>query len=180
MSELCETCGRHYEIVYRVPNDVWTKITPRKDGLGPHPEHQYGGLLCPDCAAKAARDEGIELYFEASTGDWAGNHALAPVSAEREAIALYSESILPPDGWASTYGDDACWGYCEAGSDIAAAIRARTDADAQAALDRVKREAREKALRDVVELMRERWAMTTMELEEAITDMIEKDKTDGV
>lgn len=83
MSELCETCGRRYETVYRVPNDVWTKIAPRKDDLGPHPEHQYGGLLCPDCAAKAARDKGIELYFEASAGDWADN--TAPAGALRDA-----------------------------------------------------------------------------------------------
>lgn len=78
MSEICETCYQPYETVYRVPNGVWARIAPRKDDLGPYPEHQYGGLLCPDCATKAARGEGIDLFFEASQSDWAENERQSP------------------------------------------------------------------------------------------------------
>jgi hypothetical protein len=46
----CDCCGRNYRTVYRVPNDLWAQIAPRPDTLGPHPEHQGGGLLCSDRA----------------------------------------------------------------------------------------------------------------------------------
>lgn len=92
------------------------------------------------------------------------DHALALVAAERETVADMIENM--PDNehigdegetlWAPPYQ----W-------DVADQIRARTDADAQNALDRVKREARDEALIDNAVL---NWAC------EEIFDLIEKDQ----
>lgn len=71
--EKCNDCGRRYRTVYRIPDNVWSKVAPDKAGLGPHAEHQFGGLLCIDCASDRARSQGIHLYFEASIGDWRDN-----------------------------------------------------------------------------------------------------------
>src|SRR5690606_40463702 len=68
--EQCHDCGGFYQTVYRVPDDVWTKIAPDKAALGEHTEHRYGGLLCLPCAVRRAREQGIHLYFDASAGDW--------------------------------------------------------------------------------------------------------------
>ncbi|HSH41645.1 MAG TPA: hypothetical protein VK973_05910 [Arenicellales bacterium] len=70
MSEKCQACGRFYDTVYRVPDDVWAQIAPREDTLGPYAEHQGGGLLCVDCAWTRAREKGITLYFEGTPGWW--------------------------------------------------------------------------------------------------------------
>lgn len=75
--EKCDSCGRRYQIVYIVPNEVWAKITPRPDQLGEHPEHQLGGLLCPDCASERASEIGITLCFEAGSSAWASDEAYA-------------------------------------------------------------------------------------------------------
>ena len=63
MSDTCDRCGRAYAVVYNVPNEVWAKIAPHKDTLGDYPEHQYGGMLCPDCANNEATKLGIRLCF---------------------------------------------------------------------------------------------------------------------
>lgn len=59
--DICDKCKRAYSCVHNVPNDVWAKIAPRPETLG---EHNYGGgLLCPDCAATAAKEIGVHLIF---------------------------------------------------------------------------------------------------------------------
>ncbi|MAN77829.1 MAG: hypothetical protein CML24_11700 [Rhizobiales bacterium] len=59
----CDKCHRRYTAVYSVPNDLWTKIAPKPETLGDYPEHQYGGLLCPDCATDAAKALGVNLVL---------------------------------------------------------------------------------------------------------------------
>lgn len=61
--EKCDCCGKIYHTIYRVDNDIWAKIAPKKGLLGEHPEHQFGGLLCVDCASKEAGAIGITLRF---------------------------------------------------------------------------------------------------------------------
>jgi len=63
MTDVCDNCKRQYSVVYRVPNEIWSKIAPNKETLGKFPEHQYGGLLCPDCASDAAAKAGFRLIF---------------------------------------------------------------------------------------------------------------------
>lgn len=67
--EVCGICNREYMVNYMVPNDLWPLIAPNKDTLGPHPEHQGGGLLCPDCAHQKARELGITLLFTAQPAE---------------------------------------------------------------------------------------------------------------
>ena len=52
--EHCQVCGKEYETVYSIPDEVWRKITP-KDG--------EAGLLCIECADQRARRMGRELYW---------------------------------------------------------------------------------------------------------------------
>lgn len=61
----CDACGRTYSVIYRVPNAVWAAIAPHPETLGDHPEHYYGGMLCPDCAVGRAEEQGIRLLFVA-------------------------------------------------------------------------------------------------------------------
>jgi len=56
-AEICQLCGREYLIVYRLPDDIWERITGKKNG----------GLLCPICADVLAREAGISLYWETTT-----------------------------------------------------------------------------------------------------------------
>ncbi|UYQ71017.1 hypothetical protein OF122_13205 [Pelagibacterium flavum] len=63
VGDQCDKCHRRYTAVYNVPNDLWTKIAPKPETLGDYPEHQYGGLLCPDCATDAAKALGVELVL---------------------------------------------------------------------------------------------------------------------
>ena len=65
--EQCQDCGVHYMTVYHVPANVWSVIRPNKDDPD---ESIYGGLLCPSCADRRAREAGIALYFEASIDWW--------------------------------------------------------------------------------------------------------------
>ena len=65
----CDDCGRIYKVIYRVPNSIWTKIAPTPETLGEYIEHQFGGILCPDCATQRALSIGITLHFEAKE-DW--------------------------------------------------------------------------------------------------------------
>jgi len=61
--EHCQVCRREYTIVYSVPDDVWRKITPKAG---------EAGLLCPECADRRARGQGIHLMWRArreSTGE---------------------------------------------------------------------------------------------------------------
>jgi hypothetical protein len=60
--EQCAVCGRQYEYVYRVPDDVWAKITPS--------DNPEGGLLCIDCASKRAEEMGITLRFHGKVEWW--------------------------------------------------------------------------------------------------------------
>ena len=61
--EVCEACGDRYDTVYRIPDDVWAKITPREGSAG---------TLCLPCADRRASCAGISLFFEASVGRWDG------------------------------------------------------------------------------------------------------------
>lgn len=63
VGDQCDKCHRRYTAVYNVPNDLWTKIAPKPETLGDYPEHQYGGLLCPDCATDAAKALGVNLVL---------------------------------------------------------------------------------------------------------------------
>lgn len=63
--DTCADCGREYRVVYRVPNEIWAMIAPNKSTLGPYIEHQYGGILCVECAAGRARNLGLRLLFVA-------------------------------------------------------------------------------------------------------------------
>ena len=58
--EHCQICGKGYEMVYSVPDEIWSKITPKKGN----------GLLCIECADKRARKLGIDLYWSANEGGW--------------------------------------------------------------------------------------------------------------
>jgi len=59
--EHCQNCGKSYLTIYRVPDKIWKKITPKKE---------EGGLLCIECADKGARKLGINLYWDACVGKW--------------------------------------------------------------------------------------------------------------
>lgn len=59
----CDKCGREYMAVHRVPTHVWAQIAPHPETLGPY--NNGGGMLCPDCAAVAAKALGIRLIFVA-------------------------------------------------------------------------------------------------------------------
>lgn len=71
MSEQCHRCQKHYETVYRVPNEVWKLIYPG-ESLGDYPEYPMGGLLCVDCAWVLSKEAGVILYFDGNT-DWPDN-----------------------------------------------------------------------------------------------------------
>ena len=54
--EHCQICGKGYLTIYHVPDEIWRKITPKKN---------EAGLLCIECADHRARELGIELYWYA-------------------------------------------------------------------------------------------------------------------
>ena len=58
--EYCNSCGRAYEIVYDVPDKIWSKITLKKGD----------GFLCIECADKRAEELGIDLYWSANKGEY--------------------------------------------------------------------------------------------------------------
>jgi len=58
--EYCDSCGKAYEIVYDVPDDIWDKITLKKGD----------GFLCIECANKRAEELGIDLYWSANKGEY--------------------------------------------------------------------------------------------------------------
>ena len=60
-SEKCDICGKHYETVYRVPDEVWEKISHKENGAG---------MLCIEHADYFARELGIELFFSAGIGEF--------------------------------------------------------------------------------------------------------------
>lgn len=63
MSEVCQACHQPYDTVYRVPDVVWKKISPKTiDG------HGGGGLLCPPCADARASKAGYFLFWSAEVG----------------------------------------------------------------------------------------------------------------
>jgi len=58
--EYCDSCGKAYEIVYDVPDEIWDKITLKKGD----------GFLCIECANKRADELGIDLYWSANEGEY--------------------------------------------------------------------------------------------------------------
>ena len=63
--ETCQSCGRQYHTVYRVPDEVWAVISPKPvEGNG------GGGLLCPACCEMRARAAGITLFWEAAVNEF--------------------------------------------------------------------------------------------------------------
>lgn len=73
--ETCDLCGRDYEVNYMVPDDVWKLVAPKD--IGKYSEHLFGGLLCPDCAARKAKEHGIDLVFEGKRS-WEENDLSTP------------------------------------------------------------------------------------------------------
>lgn len=61
MSEKCQRCGKSYNTIYTLPNKIWRKISPK---------NSLSGLLCPECAEKAAREKGIILYWVAKENNY--------------------------------------------------------------------------------------------------------------
>ena len=83
--ERCDLCDEDYRTVYRVPDDIWRRVT---DPVG-------GSLICPRCFDAGARHEGIELYWEAREGGYpttALESALAVVAAAKEALEKIADS----------------------------------------------------------------------------------------
>ena len=54
MYEHCQICGKKYEYVYKVSNELWEKVTGIKNG---------SGLRCIDCFDKEAKEKGIFLQW---------------------------------------------------------------------------------------------------------------------
>ncbi len=52
--EHCQDCGKKYNTVYTVPDDVWEKITP---------EEGEDGFLCIECADKRAYNIGVVFFW---------------------------------------------------------------------------------------------------------------------
>ena len=73
--EYGQRCGRVYDNVYRVPDDVWAKIAP-----SPVDGWKAGGLLCPPCAERRAHEAGINLWWEAAVDDF-------PTAVAQERVA---------------------------------------------------------------------------------------------
>jgi len=63
-SEECDYCGALYNTIYRLPDDIWDRIK-HDDKRG------VFELICPKCADKLARRNGIYLYWEGTEGNWA-------------------------------------------------------------------------------------------------------------
>ncbi len=53
--ECCQSCGKIYETVYKLPDDIWARITPSMD--------KEAGLLCISCADKIAIEKRISLCW---------------------------------------------------------------------------------------------------------------------
>jgi len=84
--DTCDSCGRRFNVVYRVANTVWPQIAPHPETLGDYPEHQFGGILCPDCATEIAETKGIKLRFCAEHG-WPRDNASAALDRAEKAEA---------------------------------------------------------------------------------------------
>ena len=96
--ERCSACGRPYLTIYRVPDDIWAKVTGRTDG---------GGTWCPTCFEFVATEKGYSLYWEARHGEF----PLEAVKA-RDAVAktLMSRAVF----WMRDSGTPAVIRTCEA------------------------------------------------------------------
>mgnify|MGYP001572130799 CR=1 FL=1 len=55
--EHCQLCKKEYETIYKLPCDIWYKITPNI--------YKEGGLLCLECADKKAREIGFIPFWYA-------------------------------------------------------------------------------------------------------------------
>lgn len=73
MPDKCDDCGREYFVIYNVPSSLWKKIAPKPETLLGSQDYYYGGILCPDCAARKARDIGVTLHFIAT--EWRDDEA---------------------------------------------------------------------------------------------------------
>ena len=54
MGERCQICGKEYEYIYEVSNELWEKITNIKNG---------SGLRCISCLDIEARKKGIIMRW---------------------------------------------------------------------------------------------------------------------
>jgi len=54
MGEHCQICGKKYETVYEVSDNLWEKITGIKNG---------SGLRCIPCLTREARKMGIYIHW---------------------------------------------------------------------------------------------------------------------
>jgi len=110
--DTCDSCGRRFNVVYRVANTVWPQIAPHPETLGDYPEHQFGGILCPDCATEIAETKGIKLRFCAEHG-WPRDNASATLDRAEKAEAqlatitagLALEYVRVPE-WCTGLGSD--------------------------------------------------------------------------
>ena len=57
--EKCFNCGKKYEYVYRIPDELWNLIVDKKSGM-----------LCIDCLNVMANGKDIYIYFEGNNGEY--------------------------------------------------------------------------------------------------------------
>ena len=99
MSETCQICGKQYDTVYRVPDEVWEIIKPAGKPEG-------AGLLCLPCAFKQAKAHGIELEWAADTPRPAIYICSPDVLWELGPLRVEYHSYLGPSFWV---GEHACF-----------------------------------------------------------------------
>jgi hypothetical protein len=164
----------------KLPERIWVVFEPHRSGKGP-----------PYVHASASKTKGHSFIRE--------NHALALVAAEREAVARWHDEAAQHDQRGLDYSDAVgipISNAVELSESVkfhrqsAASIRARTNNDAQAALERVKEEARNEALREAADAVHyECWTdgnqdqvtprqATTSLAIRAIKDLITEDQND--
>ena len=66
----CVRCGEDFLEIFRVPDDVWDRVSGHTDG---------SGILCWECCEGVARDHGIRLHWSAHTEGWPdGSYPMTP------------------------------------------------------------------------------------------------------
>jgi len=129
--------------------DEMTALVNFLHGAGPNKDGQWF-----DDAAQNERGAFWWRKYLRQIERLAVDHLKAAVAAEREACAEVAQKHL---GYVKNHHpddsgpDDVAQGYGNASLNIREAIRARTDADALAALEQVKREAYERGVRDAAD-----------------------------
>jgi len=112
--ERCNACGRRYLTVYRVPDDLWAKVTGRTDG---------GGTWCPACFEFIAKEKRYSLYWEARHGEF----PLEAVKAREEAAERLRARVLTVmerRGWSRHWTHRSAYLHLEA-AELAEAIRGK-------------------------------------------------------